>query len=226
MIPSNSLQKWKCSPWPCLETHTRCGSDTSALFCCLHSHPTTTKNAFKFFLFTSLFQHGQQLPRWEEKGRFGFFWVGFFSLFCFYIKRGRAVCERLSVTADAEVFEASRDTWEMKQEILRAPVLTLSLCVRAATPLAWIMAMKMGMSPKGLPFPPAMLIPRASFGPWNRAKPNICSRANWQSSGYGNNDCFDWWNRQKMGLTHTSPHPKHRHTSSTRVQTQIKQLDL
>lgn len=67
-----------------------------------------------------------------------------------------------------------------------ASVLTLSFCVRAATPLAWIMAMKMGMSPKGLPFPPAMLTPRASFGPWNKAKPNICSEGN-SCSGYGNN---------------------------------------
>ena len=41
---------------------------------------------------------------------------------------------------------------------------TLSFCVRAATPLAWIMAINIGISPKGLPFPPAMLIPRASLG--------------------------------------------------------------
>lgn len=44
----------------------------------------TTTNAFKFFLWSSLFQQGQQLPlfpRWEEKGRF-MFWGGFFKL-CF-----------------------------------------------------------------------------------------------------------------------------------------------
>lgn len=42
---------------------------------------------------------------------------------------------------------------------------TFSCCVLAATPLAWIMAMKMGMSPRGLPFPPAMLTPRESLTP-------------------------------------------------------------
>lgn len=36
-------------------------------------------------------------------------WV-FFRLFCFYIKRGRVISERLSVVANMEVLEASRDT--------------------------------------------------------------------------------------------------------------------
>lgn len=44
---------------------------------------------------------------------------------------------------------------------------TLSWWVLAATPLAWIMAMKMGMSPRGLPFPPATLTPRESPRPWD-----------------------------------------------------------
>lgn len=42
---------------------------------------------------------------------------------------------------------------------------TLRRWVLAATPLAWIIAMKMGISPSGLPFPPAILIPKASAGP-------------------------------------------------------------
>lgn len=44
-------------------------------------------------------------------------------------------------------------------------VVTLRRWVLAATPLAWIMAMNMGMSPSGLPFPPAILMPNASVGP-------------------------------------------------------------
>lgn len=42
---------------------------------------------------------------------------------------------------------------------------TLSFCVCAARPTGFIMAMKIGMSPRGLPTPPAMLIPRVSLGP-------------------------------------------------------------
>lgn len=46
---------------------------------------------------------------------------------------------------------------------LATVVLTLSFWVRAATPLAWIIAINIGISPRGLPFPPAILIPRASL---------------------------------------------------------------
>lgn len=42
---------------------------------------------------------------------------------------------------------------------------TLSFWVWAATPTGFIMAMKMGISPRGLPTPPAILIPRESLGP-------------------------------------------------------------
>lgn len=45
---------------------------------------------------------------------------------------------------------------------------TWSLCVCAARPLGFIRAMKMGTFPKGLPTPPAILMPRESDGPWHQ----------------------------------------------------------
>lgn len=177
----------------------------------------TFHDHYKFILWTSLFQYGQQsplFPRWEEKGRVAFWRFFVVVVLLLYKKKQSSLWE---MKGDSRCRSASRDMWGMKQEILRVPVLTLSLCVRAATPLAWIIAMKMGMSPKGLPFPPAMLTPRASFGPWNKAKPNTCSAQGIKNWLLG---------LVEQGLTHTPPHPKLRHAPNTPQQTQITQLGL
>lgn len=109
------------------------------------------------------------IPRWNiiKKGREGqllFLWFWFW----FYIQRGRVIYETWQSDGTYRTAWGSFSVGHMADEIgniERTPLLTLSLWVRAATPLAWIIAMKMGISPNGLPFPPAILIPSASFGP-------------------------------------------------------------
>lgn len=241
MIPCNSLQNWKCSPRPSLETPMCCGSDTSALFCCFFTGAPRSNSSFLIQFLPGLsskwcpawssqntcgFQRASCCPAWvwmntdiprplqmhlssfsyhhfsntgsnrhysqdgKRRADLDFGVVFFLFVLLLYKKRQSNQWEIISGSKHGKCLRLQGTRGETKQEILRAPALTLSLCVRAATPLAWIIAMKMGMSPKGLPFPPAMLTPSASFGPWNKAKPNTCSWGNSCSipcSGYGNN---------------------------------------
>lgn len=46
---------------------------------------------------------------------------------------------------------------------------TLSLCVWTTRLVGFIMAMKMGTSPRGLPTPPAILMPKESVGPYEES---------------------------------------------------------
>lgn len=74
-------------------------------------------------------------------------------------------------------------------------VVTLRRWVLAATPFAWIMAMKMGMSPSGLPFPPAILIPNASVGPCGETHTHLMKPHSQEKLSKS----LSWWSFRRNG---------------------------